>query len=49
MGAFGDHTAKQDLLEAIITIRDEHNLSFFDVVNTIIEVLAYIVEYWRPR
>lgn len=45
MSAFGDHTYKQDLLEALEGVHYDHPVTFIEFMRAMLEVLAYIAEY----
>jgi hypothetical protein len=46
MSAFGDGTPKQDLMDAIYGVQDEHKLSYLELVKLLSEILAYLLKYF---
>jgi len=41
MSVFGDGTAKQDLLDAIRAVKDDHDLADLELVTLLLEVLLW--------
>lgn len=44
MSTFGDHTPKDDMLNWIEYVKDEHHLTWPQIVRILAELLAYLIE-----
>jgi hypothetical protein len=45
MSMFGDHTPRQDMLDALRYVKSEHKLTFVQFMHAILDVLACFAEY----
>lgn len=43
MSEFGDSTPKQEMLDCVKTVKEKHNMSWFDFLLTLTEILVYLI------